>query len=69
MTYSGKLLFGALVNYSLVVVMWLFLYVPARAALPGWVVVLSLVLLLAIGAIAFYRAMSAVKGVAQPLER
>jgi len=69
MTYSGKLLFGALVNYSLVVVMWLFLYVPARAALPGWVVVLSLVLLLAIGAIAFYRAMSAVKGVAQPLEK
>src|SRR5262245_29103966 len=69
MTYSGKLLFGALVNYSLVVVMWLLIYIPARGVLPGWVVGISLLLLVAIGALAFYRAMSAIGGLAQPLER
>jgi len=69
MTYRGKLLSGALVNYSLVVVMWLILYVPARAAVPGWALGLSVAVLLAVGAIAFYRALSAVKGLAEPLEQ
>jgi len=60
---------GALVNYSLVVVMWLILFVPARTAVPGWAFLLSLALLIAIGVIAFYRAISAVKSLAEPLER
>ena len=69
MTYSGKLLFGASVNYSLVVVMWLVLFVPARAAIPGWAFWVSVVILVAVGIIAFYRAVNAVKGLAEPLER
>lgn len=36
MTYRAKLLLGALVNYSLVVVMWPVLFLSARAAVPGW---------------------------------
>ena len=69
MTYSGKLLGGALLNYALVVMMWALLYFPARASLPAWVVLLSVILLIAVGVIAFYRAMSAVRGLAQPLEK
>lgn len=69
MTYRAKLLTGALVNYSLVVVMWLILYVPARAAVPGWALTLSVIVLVSVGVIAFYRAISAIKGLAQPLER
>ena len=69
MTYRAKLLVGALVNYSLVVVMWLILFLPARAAVPSWAFVLSVVILVAVGALAFYRAINAVKGLAEPLER
>ena len=69
MTYRGKLLAGALVNYSLVVVMWLILFLPARGAVSGWAFTSSLALLIAVGVIAFYRALAAVKGLAEPLER
>src|SRR5262245_44649763 len=69
MTYSGKLLFGATVNYSLVVVMWLVLYLPVRESVPTSAFWISLLILVAVGVIAFYRAASAVKGLAQPLER
>jgi methyl-accepting chemotaxis protein len=69
MTYSGKLLFGAFVNYSLVVVMWLVLYVPARKAMPLWASLFSVAILIAVGIIAFYRAVSAIRGVAEPLEQ
>jgi methyl-accepting chemotaxis protein len=69
MTYRGKLLIGAAVNYSLVVVMWLVLAMSARASIPTWALVTSVGLLLAVGAIAFYRATSAVKGLDEPLER
>jgi len=69
MTYRAKLLVGALVNYSLVVVMWLILFVPAREAVPPWAFAASVIILIAVGALAFYRAVSAVKGLAEPLER
>ena len=69
MTYRAKLLVGALVNYSLVVVMWGILFVPAREAVPSWAFTASVILLIAVGALAFYRALSAVKGLAEPLER
>ena len=69
MTYRGKLLAGALVNYSLVVVMWLILFLSARGAVSGWAFTSSLALLIAVGVIAFYRALAAVKGLAEPLER
>ncbi|MEO5763465.1 MAG: methyl-accepting chemotaxis protein [Vicinamibacteria bacterium] len=68
MTYSGKLLFGAAVNYSLVVLMWLVLYLSARDAVMGLPLYLSVALLVAIGVIAFYRATNAVKALALPLE-
>ena len=69
MTYRAKLLTGALVNYSLVVVMWLVLFLPARAAVPSWALNVSVALLIAVGALAFYRAINAVKTLAEPLER
>jgi methyl-accepting chemotaxis protein len=69
MTYSGRLLLGALVNYSLVVVMWLVLFVPARDAIPSWAFSLSVLLLVSVGAIAYSRASQAVKRMAEPLER
>jgi len=69
MTYRAKLLVGALVNYSLVVVMWLILFLPARGAVPSWAFAASVVILIAVGALAFYRAINAVKGLAEPLER
>jgi methyl-accepting chemotaxis protein len=69
MTYRAKLLVDALVNYSLVVVMWLILFLPARTAVPSWAFAASVVILVAVGALAFYRAINAVKSLAEPLER
>jgi methyl-accepting chemotaxis protein len=69
MTFRGKLLSGAIINYSLVVLMWLVLYVPSRATLPSWAAFLSVVILVAVGIIAFYRAISAVRSLAEPLEK
>ncbi|MEO8361022.1 MAG: methyl-accepting chemotaxis protein [Vicinamibacteria bacterium] len=68
MTYSGKLLSGAAINYSLVVLMWLVLYLPARVVVVGVPLYVSVALLAAIGVIAFYRATNAIKALAAPLE-
>lgn len=69
MSFSGKLLIGALVNYSLAVLAWLILVVSAWSSIPPWAFRSSLFVLILVGVVAFYRANRAVKDMVEPIGR